>query len=93
MKHSFKLKKSHIRAVFLKKMGIKSVSIENKNDVYNVINIILNYIELENTFKPTNCSYGFLNGLIGFQLELQDSEEKNNFFVAIKKFEDFIEIQ
>ena len=93
MKHSFRLKKSHVKTIFLKKLGIKNVSIENKNDVYNTISIILNFIGLENIFNPTNCSYNFLNNLIVFQLELNDSEEKKIFFDAIKKFEAFINIE
>lgn len=92
MKHSFKLKKAHLKVVFLKKLGIKSVSIENKNDVYNAISVILNFIELENTFSPTKCSYSFLNNQLTFQLELQDLNEKKIFFDAIKKFETFIEV-
>ena len=92
MKHSFKLKKSDVKSVFSNKLGIKHIKVENKFDVNNLITTLLNYIELEDYLTPTSCSYNFLNNLVAFELELNDSKEKQDFFDSIKKFETLLEV-
>lgn len=89
MKHSFKLKKSQLKTVFYEKLEINSISIENKSDVYDAIDILLNFIELEHFLKPRDCGYNFINNQVTFQLELDDSKSKKDFFEAIKKFDDY----
>ena len=91
MKHSFKFKKSEIKSVFQQKLGINNLSIENKDDVFNVINTLLNFNELEEYFTPVDCSYGFFNNLVIFTLQLQESKDKKDFFVRIREFEAFME--
>lgn len=91
MKHSFKLKKALIKSVFLEKLDIKTVAIDNRVDVENAINTVLVYNELENYLSPVDCSYNFFDGTASFQLELNSEKEKSDFFKAIKKFEAFIE--
>ena len=92
MKHSFKLKKADLKSVFSEKLNINHVSIENKSDVHNLITSLLNYIELEDYLTPKNCTYNFFNNIITFELELEDSKEKQDFFDSIKKFESLLEI-
>lgn len=91
MKHSFKYKRATLKNVFSKKLSINNVSIENGEDVKNLIYTLLSFIELENTLIPSNCSYNFLNNQVSFQLKLEESKEKTDFFESIKKFESFIE--
>jgi hypothetical protein len=93
MKHSFKFKKSEIKSVFQQKLGIKNLSIENKNDVFNTVSILLNFNELEEFFTPVDCSYGFFNNQVIFTLKLQESKDKKDFFVRIREFETFMEIE
>ncbi len=93
MKHSFKFKKSDIKSVFQQKLGIKNLSIENKNDVFNTVNILLNFNELEEFFSPVDCSYGFFNNQVIFALQLQESKNKKDFFERIREFEAFMEVE
>jgi len=90
MKHSFKLKKSQLRNIFSEKLEINSISIENRSDVYNTVESLLNFIELEDYLNPTDCSYNFLSNQASFQLELKPPKDKEDFFSSIKKFEDFV---
>ncbi|MCB0427443.1 MAG: hypothetical protein KDD16_09090, partial [Mangrovimonas sp.] len=86
-----KLKKSQIRTVFLEKLDIKTVAIDNRVDVENVISTILVFNELENYLSPIECSYNFFDATVSFQLELNPDKDKSDFFEAIKKFEAFID--
>lgn len=90
MIHSFKLKKSIIKTAFENKLGIKSISIENKTDVFNAIFTALNFIELEDYLIPIDCTYNFVNNHLVFQLKLAENKEKNDFFKSIKTFEAFL---
>lgn len=90
MKHAFRLKKSVIKTVLNEKMGIKSLSIENGDDVENIINAILIYAKLDDTLTPIACSYNFINSLVCFHLELKPEKDKMAFFDALKEFEDFM---
>ncbi|MCD2259003.1 hypothetical protein [Psychroserpens luteolus] len=90
MKYSFKLKKSQLKSVFSNKMGFKSLTIQNKNDVQNAINTVLMFIELEDKLVPINFSYNFLNNSITFELTYQSSSDKKLFFDSIRKFENYI---
>jgi len=91
MKHSFRFKRANFIKVFSNKLSINNVSIENGDDVHNLLYTILNYIELENTLVPSNCSYNFINNQVTFQLKLAELKEKQEFFDSIKKFESFID--
>lgn len=93
MKHSFKFKKSEIKSVFQQKLGIKNLSIENKNDVFNTVNVLLNFNELEEFFTPVDCSYGFFNNQVIFSLQLLESKNKKDFFKRIREFEAFMELE
>ena len=88
MKHSFKTKKVQLKNIFAEKLEINTISIENKSDVSNSINLLLNFIELENVLIPKNCSYNFIKKEVSFQLEL--NKNKQDFFNGIKKFTDYI---
>ncbi|WP_223034331.1 hypothetical protein [Hanstruepera marina] len=90
MKHSFRIKRKVLKAVFKNELGFNSLTIQNKNDVYNSIITILNFIELESNLKPTYCTYNLINDYVTFQLELLPGHEKKVFFKSIKKFEEVI---
>ena len=92
MKHSFSFKKNFFKNIFSNKVGIKSLSIKNNNDLENVVNTLLIYIGLENHLQPVNCSYSFFETEFSFELELNKTKEKKDFFESIKKFEDFLEL-
>ncbi|RKE95261.1 hypothetical protein [Ichthyenterobacterium magnum] len=92
MKHSFRFKKNFFKTAFSNKVGIKSLSIKSNNDLKNVVNTLLMYIELENHLQPVNCSYSFFETEFSFELELNENKEKKDFFDSIKKFENFLEL-
>lgn len=92
MKYPFKLKKGVIRSVFSEKLNLKNASIENKEDVFNVICILLFYSNLETYIKPSSCSYNFINSEMSFDLEIQESANKEEFFSSIRIFEELIDI-
>lgn len=93
MRHSFRLKKPQLKSIFLEKLGIKSISVENGEDVKNAIDTLLIYSELEDFLTPVECTYNFINVTASFQLELKPNKEKKEFFEAIRNFETFIETQ
>ncbi len=91
MKHSFKLKLSDLKSIFSNKLNFKSLNIDNDDDVYNSINTLLNFIDLETYLSPSECSYNYLNKLVTFKLQLNTEKQKSDFFTSIKTFEDFVE--
>ena len=91
MRHSFKLKKSQIKSIFLNKFEIKSVTVDKSEDVENVVNTFLVYNKLEDFLTPIQCSYNFFDGTVSFQLELDTDKDTSDFFKAIKKFETFVD--
>ena len=93
MIHSFKLKKPHLKTIFLTKLDFKSVSIDDGKDVYNSVNTILNYIDLDKNLTPMECSYNYVKNQISFQLQLNPTLEKQVFFKSIKAFEAFMELE
>lgn len=92
MRYPLKLKKHQIESVFSEKLNIKTISIESKYDVKYTINILLNFIELENTLTAEDCSFNFFNNELSFQLKLNNSKTKQDFFDSIKKFTDYFNI-
>lgn len=92
MKYSFRLKKLSVKRVLQDKVSLKSLTLENGNDVNNAITAILMFIELENVVKPVNCSYNFLSSQLIFELELNPAKQKQDFFNAIKQFEDYMDL-
>lgn len=92
MKHSLKYKKSHITTIFQKKLQINNISIKDKNDISNLINSLLIFIELEKILTPTDCIYGFFNNQIFFSLESVELKDKKDFFDALKTFEEFMKL-
>ncbi|WP_417291210.1 hypothetical protein [Corallibacter sp.] len=92
MKHSFKLRKSLLKNIYTERLGFSNITLENKKDVENTINTILNFIGLETSLIPVNCSYNFINSTAYFQLELINGVNKLEFFESIKKFEEYVEV-
>lgn len=90
MRHSFKIKKKELRELFQQKLDIQNISIENKNDVTNAVDLIISYLELEEVLVPVECKFDFLNNLIYFNLELLEGQSKESFFNSIKRVDNFI---
>ncbi len=90
MKHSFKLKTSELKSLFKEKLEFKSLSIDSDTDVYDSVNTLLHFINLENHLSPSECTYSYLNNNIKFKLQLNSERQKKDFFTSIKTFEDFL---
>lgn len=91
MKHSFKLKTSDLKSIFSNKLEFKSLNIDSDDDVYDSVNTLLHFIDLENHLSPSDCTYNYLNKLVTFKLQLNSEKQKKDFFTSIKTFEDFLE--
>ena len=93
MKHSFHSKKNYLKDVLKAKLDITNVAINSKEDVAEVINTINSYIELEDTLQLASCSYNFISSHITFQLELMPDKSKEDFFEAVKKIDEFLNLE